>query len=52
MKNMFNGCENLKFLNLSNFNVSNVIDMEQMFMNCYLLTSIDLSNFKAPMFII
>ena len=46
MKNMFNGCEKLKYLKISNFDISNVITMEQMFMDCYSLSSIELSNFK------
>ena len=45
---MFNGCEKLQYLKISNFDVSSVIDMEQMFMDCISLTSLDLPNFVAP----
>ena len=44
---MFEFCSSLTSLNLSNFNTSNVVDMESMFSNCGSLTSLDLSNFKT-----
>ena len=38
---------NLTFLNISNFDTSNVNDMNNMFYNCSLLNSLDLSNFDT-----
>ena len=43
---MFSGCSNLKHINLSNFDVSNIMQMEYMFYDCNSLSSLDLSNFK------
>ena len=47
MSSMFNGCENLTSLDLSNFNTSGVTSMLEMFNNCKSLTSLDLSNFDT-----
>ena len=44
---MFNDCKNLTTLDLSNFDVSNVINMKYMFSNCENLTALDLSNFDT-----
>ena len=44
---MFNECRNLKAIDLSEFNTSNVIDMKRMFSNCSSLTSLDLSGFDT-----
>lgn len=44
---MFEECENLKSLNLSNFDTSNTTSMFQMFRGCITLTSLDLSNFDT-----
>ena len=44
---MFNACESLININLSNFNTKNVIDMSNMFFGCKSLTNIDLSNFNT-----
>ena len=43
---MFEGCINLKSVNLSTFDTSGVTNMAHMFQNCSSLTSIDLSNFN------
>lgn len=40
----FSGCSNLASINLSNFDTSNVINMESIFSSCFNLTSIDVSN--------
>ena len=47
MSSMFNNCQTLTSLDLSNFNTSKVTDMSSMFGNCYRLTSLDLSNFNT-----
>ena len=44
---MFYLCERLEFLDLSNFNTSNVTDMAGMFGHCYKLPSLDVSNFDT-----
>ena len=44
---MFRGCWELTSLDVSNFDTSNVTDMESMFDSCKKLTSIDLSNFDT-----
>ena len=49
MDNMFNGCESLTSLDLSNFNTSSVENMENMFNGCKSLTSLDLSNFNTSL---
>ena len=45
MSGMFNGCNSLKSLNLSNFITSSVTDMSKMFYNCNSLNVLDISNF-------
>lgn len=46
MKGMFGGCKGLESLiGIGNFNVSNVRDMSQMFLNCSKLTVLDVSEF-------
>jgi surface protein len=44
---MFQGCNILKTLDLSNFDTSNVTNMRNMFSECPNLTSIDLSSFNT-----
>ena len=44
---MFNGCNSLKYLNLSNFNTQNVTDMSSMFLECRSLVNLNLSNFNT-----
>lgn len=41
---IFNGCEKLSNINVSNWNVSNVTSTEKAFANNFLLKSLDLSN--------
>ena len=47
MRNMFYGCNSLKFLNLTNVNTQKVIDMYGMFFGCKSKKSLDLSNFNT-----
>ena len=47
MNGMFNGCNSLASLDVSNFNTSNVTNMRNMFFNCINLTSLDVSNFNT-----
>ena len=42
---MFQDCNELRRLDLSNFDTSNVIDMRAMFHNCYKLSYLNLYNF-------
>ena len=44
---MFENCSSLISIDLSNFNIQNVNNMEKMFYGCSSLTSIDLSNFNT-----
>ena len=44
---MLYNCTNITEINLSNFNTSNVTNMEGMFAYCSSLTSLDLSNFDT-----
>jgi surface protein len=44
---MFFNCWELKSLNLSNFDTSSVINMQQMFASCTSLTSLDINNFNT-----
>ena len=44
---MFYGCSNITSINLSSFDTSNVINMNNMFEKCYNLTDIDLSSFNT-----
>ena len=47
MRTMFDGCENLTTLDLSNFDTSKVTDMRHMVIDCSKLTTLDLSNFDT-----
>ena len=47
MKGMFSNCTNLSSLNISNFDTSNVNNMQDMFANCINLTTLDLFNFNT-----
>ncbi|EQC0905700.1 BspA family leucine-rich repeat surface protein [Listeria monocytogenes] len=49
MERMFEGCENLKILNLSNFDfdTSSVVNMDYMFANCTNLEELDVSKFDT-----
>ena len=55
MRMMFQNCNELEYLDLSNFNTSNVTDMTAMFnesnkimfQNCYELEYLNLSNFDT-----
>ena len=44
---MFNGLGNLKWMDVSNFIISDVLHMSYMFTNCKALTSLDLSKWNA-----
>ena len=44
---MFQSCQSLTSIDVSNFNTSKVTDMTQMFCNCANLTSLDLSIFNT-----
>ena len=44
---MFSGCTNLTFVNVENFNTSNVTDMSYMFADCDSLKILNLSNFDT-----
>ena len=44
---MFDNCDSLISLDLSNFNTQNVTDMSNMFSGCKSLISLDLSNFNT-----
>ena len=45
MKSMFNECHKLEYLNLSNFDTSNVNDMSFMFYECNYLKYLNILNF-------
>lgn len=47
MARMFELCNSLTSVDLSNFNTSNVTDMSDMFSGCISLTSLDLSSFDT-----
>ena len=47
MSLMFSGCFELTSLDLSNFDTSNVTNMNSMFYRCSSITSLDLSNFNT-----
>ena len=49
MSHMFTNCYNVKQLDLSNFDTSNVFDMSAMFFKCFSLTQLDLSGFNTSM---
>ncbi len=44
---MFNGCSNLKRLDLSNFNTSNITNMGNVFKGCQKLQTLDVSMFNT-----
>lgn len=46
-RDMFIDCTALKTLDVSNFNTTNITDMDSMFHACTNLTSLDLSNFNT-----
>ena len=46
MGGMFFQCSSLKELNLSNFNINNITDMEYMFYVCSSLIELNLPNFN------
>ena len=48
-KNMFSGLSNLIDINFTNFDTSEVTEMEEMFRDCSSLTSLDLSNFNTKL---
>ena len=45
--NLFNTFTQVKTINLTYFDTSNVINMSNMFINCYALSELDLSNFNT-----
>ena len=47
MNYMFEGCQNLTSLDVSNFDTSKVTTMDSMFQDCTSLTSLDVSNFDT-----
>ena len=47
MNSMFDCCESLTSLDISNFDTKNVIYFDFMFYHCVSLTSIDVSNFDT-----
>ena len=44
---MFYGCTSLKYLDLSNFNISQVTSMNEIFYGCSSLNYLNLSNFNT-----
>ena len=51
MKELFRNCDDLKYLNISNFNTSSVTNMDRMFSHCSSLTSLDLSHFDTSKYV-
>ena len=47
MNFLFKYCHSLEQLNLSNFNISNVLDMYHMFYRCSSLKELNLYNFNS-----
>lgn len=47
MTSMFNGCESLKAIDLSDFKTQDVVSMAYMFYDCVSLEKLDLSNFDV-----
>ena len=47
MSNVFDGCTELKSINLSNFKTSNVTNMANMFLHCDSLAQLNLSSFDV-----
>ena len=52
MCQMFDWCDTLINLNLSNFNAQNVTDMGWIFNGCKAFISLDLANFNAKILLI
>ena len=46
MNKMFESCEALSELNISNFNLSKVIDISDMFKGCTALTNLNIPDFN------
>ena len=44
---MFNGCSNLRYLYIPNFDTSKVTDMQSMFSGCKSLVSLDINHFNT-----
>ena len=42
---MFDQCKSLVYLNIDNFDISKITNMQYMFKDCSNLTSLNLSNF-------
>ncbi len=47
MNNMFAGCKNLTYIDVSNFNTSKVTNSVMMFNHCNNLQTLDLTNFST-----
>ena len=47
MRNMFHGCQNLKYVDLETLDTSSVTNMYQMFRDCMELEQVDVSNFDT-----
>ncbi|MCQ2381896.1 MAG: DUF285 domain-containing protein [Clostridia bacterium] len=47
MANMFDGCVNAQYFDLSNFNTSNVTTMKDMFNYCIVIDKLDIRNFNT-----
>jgi surface protein len=47
MKSMFDGCNKVTKLDLSNFNTSQVSDMSSMFQNCASLKELNISSWDT-----
>ena len=47
MSHMFENCNSLTSLDISNFITNEIIDISSMFKSCSLLTSLDILNFNA-----
>ena len=47
MGGMFQLCEQIEYLDLSNFNTSNITDLSIMFQECFELKFLDISNFNT-----
>ena len=49
MRVMFQGCKEIQYLDLSNFNTKNVDNMSCMFSGCLSLKELNFSNFNTKM---
>lgn len=47
MKNMFHGCESLRYVDTENLDTSSVTDMYQMFRDCFALEELNVSSFDT-----